>query len=814
MAAGLTRLVGRAAAARPVLTLLVWYGLGAALGCQIGPLGARAWALLMGSSAAIVALAAGRERWPSVGAERTARVGLAFAALALGVVGIGLERVAYERTPLRAFALAQDESEVLRLEGTLAADPDESFERWVLLLDVDSVEYRGARHALEGRARLFVGGEAERPSLSEGDRVAAWARVAAPRGRANPGGFDGEAHAFRRGIHALAFCKSPALLSRTGRARVGWVRDVVSRLRRSARQALAAWVRPGPAAGIVRAMVLGDRAGLAPETEEAFRIAGTYHVLALSGAQVALVVGLLLWPLRRLGAPRALAVTVVGAGVVSYALFVGGEIPVVRAAVMALVLLLGVALDLTGDAANLLGVAGLGLLAHRPSSVGDVSFQLSFVATLAIILLVPSLAALTRPLPRAIGLLLSASLAAQIGVVPLLAVHFHRLAPAALVLNLVAVPLSSVVLLAGFAVVLFGAWAPALAWLAARAAEWSATLLLWSGEVVQAIPWVDVRVPTPGPGVLALYVAAALALAGAHRLRWTPVLLLAAAVVGIVLGTGPPPGDGRLWVSMLDVGEGDSLVLRSPAGRLFLVDAGGARPPAFDAGEEVTAPYLWSQGIRRVDGLLLTHGHSDHVGGAALLCRVFKPREVWQAEGFGQGEPIARALAASRAVSAVRVTGVGRGFRRAWDGVEIEVLWPPEVPLTGGTENDTSVVVRLRYRDVTFLLTGDIGASVEAQLAAGRTDVLKIPHHGSLSSSSLPFVIETSPRVAILSCGRRAERSRAVAEIVARYRRVGTAVYRTDRDGAITMATDGRGLWVSTDRDGIATRLAIVRPRP
>jgi competence protein ComEC len=581
---------------------------------------------------------------------------------------------------------------------------------------------------------------------------------------------------------------------------VGWLSGAVSRLRQVARETLARWTPPGPASGVVRAMVLGDRAGLEPEIEEAFRIAGTYHVLALSGAQVALVVGLMLWPLRRLGLAPGLTAAVVGSGVLFYATFVGGEIPVLRAAVMALVLLVGLAFGFEGDAANLLGLAGLALLAHHPSSVGDVAFQLSFVATLAIITLVPVLAPFSRRLPSGVGLLVTASLAAQIGVTPLLALHFHRLAPAALVLNLAAVPLASVVLVAGFGVVLTASWAPPLAWFSALVAERSAALMLWSGELVRLAPWLDVRVPTPGIGLLLLYGAAAVTLARETRVRRAPVLLLGAAVVGLVLGSGPPLGDGRLALTVLDVGDGDSLVVRSPAGRVLLVDAGGSRWPSIDTGEAVTAPFLWQQGRRRVDALVLTHSHNDHVGGAPFLVSAFRPEEVWEAPRVaGQALPDAVAAAVSRA-GVVRTT-VCRGMRRRWDEVDIEVLWPAcESSARSGPENDASVVLRLRHKGITFLLSGDAGASVEGLIEPGRAEVVKVPHHGSRSSSSDAFVAEVRPRLAIVSCGRRREADAALAGVVERYRRAGARVERTDRGGAVTVASDGRRLWVDTFR--------------
>src|SRR5436190_1433141 len=196
--------------------------------------------------------------------------------------------------------------------------------------------------------------------------------------------------------------------------------------------AILAYVLPGPEQGLVRAMTIGDRTGVEPETAEAFRIAGTYHVLALSGTQVALVAGLVLWLVTWFEAPPVARALLVSSALVFYAVFVGGDVPVVRATVMAVVMLAGRALDLDADLANLLGLAAMLLLLYHPSWIGDVGFQLSFAATLGLLLLSSVFAARLPRMKWGLERALTASLAAQAGPVPLLLVHFHRLAVAAL----------------------------------------------------------------------------------------------------------------------------------------------------------------------------------------------------------------------------------------------------------------------------------------------------------------------------------------------------------------------------------------------
>ncbi len=260
---------------------------------------------------------------------------------------------------------------------------------------------------------------------------------------------------------------------------------------------------------------------------------------------------------------------------------------------MAIVLLAGRALALDADGANLLGLAAVVLQVHRPSAVGDVGFQLSFAATLGLIVFTRPLLARAPALPLGLHVALAGSLAAQAPLVPLLAAHFHRVAPAALLLNLVAVPLSAGVLLAGATAVGVsafsdgaGAIAGALAWMLAHA-------LLASGEVVRQFPALDHRMPDPSIAAAALYACGLIVLAVRPGRR--AVLLTLAGLAGVMAGRGPV-ADGRVHVTILDVGQGDSIVVRSPRGRAWVVDAG----PAFgsrDMGESVVAPYLWSHGL-------------------------------------------------------------------------------------------------------------------------------------------------------------------------------------------------------------------------
>jgi len=731
---------------------------------------------------------------------RVAFWALAGAALATGAAGAAVERAAHSRSPLLAWAQEHDgEAQPVRLTASLAQDPRDDPDRWSLLLDVEEWTVAGTTRVGKGRVRVEVGGGSARPRLSRGDRLSIWAQLRKPRGFLNPGSRDVVAQAIRDGIHAVGYCKSPRLVELLG-SDLPWWRAWAVRSRGWARVILKRSVLAGQEQALVRAMVLGDRDGIEPETAEAFRGAGTYHVLALSGAQVALLAAGLLFGLRRLGlSPLAIGVFV-SVPLAFYAEFVGGEVPVVRATAMAIVLLLGRAIDLDSDLGNLLGLAAGALLVHRPSVVGDVSFQLSFAATLGLILLTPGLCARLKRLPLRAEMAVAGSVAAQAALLPLLLTHFHRLAPAAVLLNLLAVPLSSLVLALGFLVLLVGGWAPVLGAYAGDLAWLAAHALLRSADPVRVWPFLDIRLPTPPLWASLLFVAG-LGLWAARKPRaWVAVVM---GAIGILF-TPAGSGDGRLQVTVLDVGQGDSLVLRSPLGRVWVIDTGGSYDGRFDPGETVVAPYLWSLGHRRIEGLVLTHAHPDHVGGAAFLLRTFQIGEVW--EGVApRHDRTQQALEQGFRRAPARRLAVMRGRRASWDGIGVEVLGP--APRSGPpwtTRNDDSLVLALRWGEVSLLLSGDMEARAEQELAAcGAVDLVKVAHHGSRSSSSPFWVAAVRPRIAIISVGHRNRLGHPHPEVVARYRAAGSWVLRTDRDGAVTMSTDGRRVWVRTARDGV-----------
>jgi competence protein ComEC len=375
--------------------------------------------------------------------------------------------------------------------------------------------------------------------------------------------------------------------------------------------------------------------------------------------------------------------------------------------------------------------------------------------------------------------------------------------------------------IAGMAVVPLARVSTPLAGAAGWIAHIGAAGLVWSADLVRFAPAVTYRVAPPAWAAVAIYyvsLAVCWALwrrralvsgsAESHVVARVRRATLGTAAFTAVWILAQPwallaaRGSGLLQVTFLDVGQGDSALVRFPGGSSMLVDAGGlGGSTSFDIGDRVVAPVLRAGGIRRLDYVVLTHGDPDHIGGAAAVVREFRPREVWEGIPVPRFEPLVALRVQAQAVRA-HWRNVYRGDHLSVDGVDIEAKHPaPADWERQKVRNDDSVVLDVRWRGVSVLLTGDIGSEVERTLgeeAPQPLRVLKVPHHGSLTSSSMELLRTIRPQIAVFSAGRANHFGHPAPAVLQRYRDVGAAIFRTDQDGAVTLETDGQSMDIRT----------------
>jgi competence protein ComEC len=422
------------------------------------------------------------------------------------------------------------------------------------------------------------------------------------------------------------------------------------------------------------------------------------------------------------------------------------------------------------------------------------------------------------------------SVVIQWGMMPLLARDFHRVSLIGPVSNIPAVVLTGLIVPLGFVTLAITFVWTRLAVILAKILGYSTGLLLSSAGWFSGFSRASYRIPGPPVWLAICFFSVLIVLAAAARLDSTthmsrtsrkqfsppitPVewlsapLLLALTMLIATHRFAPDIARGKLEVSVLDVGQGDSIFTAFPDGRTMLIDGGGlagserigGTRSSLDVGEEVVSPYLWSRGLQRIDVVALTHAHHDHLDGLHSVIENFQVRELWI--GRDEETPAFEALLAEANRRGVKIAHKISGARFNWGGATGEFLWPMDIGPVNEASNDDSLVLRITDGQLHFLLPGDAQQRSEDELVGRRAplsaDFLKVPHHGSKTSSTEAFLMAVAPRVAVVSVGETNPFGHPAENIIERYAHAGVRLLRTDRDGAVTALTDGRALSVHT----------------
>jgi competence protein ComEC len=623
---------------------------------------------------------------------------------------------------------------------------------------------------------------------SQGAILELVATVAAPREPEEEGDFDEAGYLRRQGIHVVLEAGGFRVVGRRGG--LGGVADA---LRLGVARSLET-VPSGERRAVLAGVVLGEDEGLEADLRDSFRASGLYHLLAVSGQNVAYVIAgtiLLVWTLglpRRIGELSALGT------VAAYVLAVGWQPSVIRAGVAGGLASLAWLASRPRDRWYFLLVGAVVLLAWNPYSLLEPGFQLSFSAVAAIFVLVPRISRRLEgyPLPRLLAEAIAVSSACGLVTAPVLWLHFGAIPVYAVVANALAAPVVAPLLgLALAAAALHPALpeaAAALVWLDA----WLAGYLALCARLVGGLPYAQAG----SPAALALLGAVVCGALVFVRMRG-PAARRAVAVGSLVLALTvawrvapderPDPPEG-LRITVLDVGQGDAILLEVAEGAV-LVDQG---PP-----EAEVADQLDELGVGEISALVLTHPQRDHIGGAADVLEQVEVGVVLDPRIPAASEEHQAAVAAAREHDVPVVTArAGRSFRIG--ALRVRILWPDGPAAPGGDPNASAVVVLASYGTVDALLTADAEGDVTVPIRPPPVEILKVAHHGS-ADSFLPKLLELAdPEVAVVSVGSRNDYGHPTTDTMSALAAYpGLAVYRTDRDGRVTIETDGRRISVA-----------------
>lgn len=796
----------------------------------------------------------------------------------------------------------------LQWDGTLRDEPARLPWGYGLDLELSGVDTAQGRVPLAGGMRLSFtprGDDATLPEVHAGDAVSVLTKARLPQVFRDDGAFDRRAYLAQQDIQLVAALRASSLLQRIA-SPAPTAATRLARLRARLRERLDAMYPGAPkTAGVLRAMLLGDRSFVDRAESVDFQKTGVFHVLVVAGLHVGALAFFVYWAGKGLRLPRVLVTLLVTATLIAYIAVVEQRAPVLRAGLMAGIVVLGGLFYRRLEVLNSAGLAALALLVAKPVSLLDASFQFSFLAVACIAGIAlpwmerdlqPYIAALSgwrdvtrdgaysaeqvqfrldlrdwvKWVTRKIGEnasgkmgenphpgkakarrawafwegwvearekwmegvlpfgfrlslrgmeLVAVSLVLQFGMMPMMARDFHRVTLNGPAANLIAVPLTGMIVPLGFFALGGAAAWPAIGRVLSWPLGW---LVAAQGDVVgwfARMAHGSYRIPGPPQWVVAIFLASGVLLAASLRFegatwRWLRRIAIAGGLTAaLVIATYPFPARfqrGALEMDVIDVGQGDSILLISPEGSTLLIDGGGsfggfrgheeARGP--DPGEEAVSAYLWSRGIKRLDAVALTHAHQDHIGGLAAVLENFQVGQLWI--GRETVTPALERLKEEAAERDVMIEHELRGQNFSWDGVRVDFLWPQISPgeVAASAKNNDSLVMRVQYKERSLLLPGDAEKQAEHTMLAEtdgaglQADVLKVGHHGSKNSTMPEFLERVEPKLAIISAGEENPYGHPSAELLERLEERGIRILRTDEEGEISVVTDGKAIWV------------------
>jgi len=569
---------------------------------------------------------------------------------------------------------------------------------------------------------------------------------------------------------------------------------------------------PEPYATLLTSIVFGSRAAKTPkEIKETYKRAGVAHLLVASGMHLGILVGVCLFVVRSTRLPLWLGVLITSVVNILYALMTGAGPSIMRAAIMAEIMLVGLLFEREKEIYTSLSFAALAILLFNPKYLFEVGFQLSFAATWSLVYVSPIINDKLKAFMHSkVSVVVSAAIAPVLASMPITLFHFSQFSPVGVLTNVLILPWVGVVVIFGFVSTVLGAlWLPL-----GELINGANLILLWLVHKVVALcasfPFAQVFLASPKLPLIIGYYLGVIGLVEVLRRGRIPKInkFRLSALVLVFLSiflwnTAFSEGTGNLTITVLDVGQGDSIFIESPQGKRILVDAGEEK-----MAKRIVIPFLQRRGINRLDMVILTHPHSDHVGGMPAVLNKIKVDSVLE-PGFDYESRAYRCFLGLIKKNKIKHS-IARPGQMISMGEKVKgYVLHPSLPFLEGTNSDcnnVSIVFKLVYGNFSMMFTGDseeegeeriLELFPESQLAS---TILKVGHHGSATSTSKHFLSAVNPRVAIISCGRRNKFRHPHPSTVERLKAAGVKVFRTDQNGAVNISTNGETYVIKTQQ--------------
>lgn len=622
----------------------------------------------------------------------------------------------------------------------------------------------------------------------------------------NPGEFDYSSYLAYQGIYYNLTVKAAgqAGLIKPAAGPIKWIDSFRSRAELLTRESLSQ-----PEAAVLLGMLLGGRAGMEEEQYTDFQKTGIVHLFSVGGLHVGFLLLLTAWLCSLAGFGHRGKFWVGVCFLLVYGTMVAWPPPVIRAVLMGILGLLAYYSGRENSLLNALAISGLVILLINPANLFNLSFQLTLLATWGLVYLFPLL---RERLPfKGWGWdMILIPITAELAVLPLVAYYFNLFTPISIFTNILTTYLAGGAVILGFMAFLLAFFLPSLAALFLFPAGLLIEGILFVVQWTKSIPGAYVWVAAPAAGMIVLYFIAMWAATEALKKQARRRYMLWSGTLGLIFFTSlllPASfyNRGCLEIVFIDVGQGDAALLKTPQGRFILVDGGGSQ--FYDVGAKKVLPYLHYRGIRSLDMIINTHPDIDHMQGLESVAEEMNVNCLVLPASIADSEeylPLRTTAAYKHMPVYTVVSGQQLDLE---EGLEIKVLNPPDKIYEGQDFNRESIVLQVKYRDFSALLTGDLPAETMPQLLE-EVDLpiflVKVPHHGSKGSLWPDFYRKLKPHYAVISVGENNPFGHPNAGVLETLAREEIKVLRTDRDGAIVVRSDGRNLTISrTKKDDI-----------